>query len=80
MPSAVPGAETDITELEEDTGPVYPYRHAILLQQKRRMRSTEVHYIDHPRLGVVVKLTPLSTDELETMALAEAGTASDQVL
>jgi hypothetical protein len=76
----VPGTEADLAELEEDTGPVYPYRHAILLQQKRRMRSTEVHYIDHPRLGVVVKLTPLSTDELETMALAEAGTASDQVL
>jgi hypothetical protein len=75
--STVPGAEIDLTELEVDTGPVYPYRHAILLQQKRRMRSTEVHYIDHPRLGVVVKLTPVTADELETMALAEAGTASD---
>jgi hypothetical protein len=75
--STVPGAETAITEREVDTGPVYPYRHAILLQQKRRMRSTEVHYIDHPRLGVVVKLTPVTADELETMALAEAGTASN---
>ena len=78
--TALPETGVDITESEADMGPVYPYRHAILLQQKRRMRSTEVHYIDHPRLGVVVKVTPLSTQELETMALAEAGTAGDQVL
>lgn len=43
--------------------PVYPYRHAVLLQQKRRMRSNEMHYIDHPMLGLVIKLTPLETGE-----------------
>ncbi len=37
------------------------------------MRSTEVHYIDHPLLGVVVKLTPLTGVELEAMARAEMG-------
>ncbi|MEJ2531531.1 MAG: CsiV family protein [Halioglobus sp.] len=36
----------------------YPFRHAVLLKQKRRMRSEEVHYLDHPLLGVVVKMTP----------------------
>lgn len=46
-------------EIEEQLGPVYPFRHAVLLQQKRRMRSGEVHYIDHPMLGVIVKITPL---------------------
>jgi hypothetical protein len=35
------------------------------------MRSTEVHYIDHPLLGVVVKLTPLSDEDLQTLAQAE---------
>jgi len=55
----------------EELGPVYPYRHAVLLQQKRRMRSTEVHYIDHPLLGVVIKLTPLTSDELDALARAE---------
>jgi hypothetical protein len=64
--------------LEQAMGPVYPYRHAVLLQQKRRMRSTEVHYIDHPKLGVVIKLTPLTKENLEIMAAAEA--ASDFVL
>ncbi len=45
--------------LAEELGPVYPFRHAVLLQQSRRMRSGEVHYIDHPMLGVIVKVTPL---------------------
>lgn len=38
----------------------YPYRHAVLLQQTRRLRGGEVHYIDHPMLGVVAKVTPLN--------------------
>ena len=56
---------------EESLGPLYPYRHAVLLQQKRRMRSTEVHYIDHPKLGVVIKITPLTEEDLEIMASDE---------
>ena len=41
------------------TDPDYPYRHAVLLQQTRRMRSGQVVYIDHPLLGVLVTITPL---------------------
>jgi hypothetical protein len=29
------------------------------LQAHRRMRSGELHYIDHPRIGVLVKITPV---------------------
>ncbi len=36
----------------------WPYRHAVLVREKRRMRSKEVHYLDHPLLGVVIKFTP----------------------
>jgi hypothetical protein len=54
-----------------DGGPVYPWRHAVQLQQKRKMRSTEVHYIDHPMLGVVVLVSPITDEELEAMAAAE---------
>ena len=57
---------------EEELGPVYPFRHAVLLQQKRRMRSTEVHYLDHPLFGLVVTLKPLGEEELEALAQAEA--------
>lgn len=28
------------------------------MQQKRRMRSSELHYLDHPKLGVLVKIEP----------------------
>ena len=58
--------------LAEETGPVYGWRHAIVMDQKRRMRSNEVHYIDHPMLGVVVKLLPLTAEELEDLAIADA--------
>ena len=55
----------------EETGPLYPWRHAVQLQQKRKMRSTEVHYIDHPMLGVVVLVSPITDEELEVMAATE---------
>ncbi|MEQ9464961.1 MAG: CsiV family protein [Haliea sp.] len=55
----------------------YPWRHAVLLQQQRRMRSSEVHYIDHPLLGVVIKLTPLTPEALQE---ADYDTAIRQLL
>lgn len=32
-------------------------------QQSRRMRSGELHYLDHPALGVLVLVTPLGAEE-----------------
>ena len=46
------------------TGPPWPWKHAIVHRQARRMRSNEVHYLDHPVIGVVVKVRPLSEDNL----------------
>ena len=67
-------------ETLEPQGPVYPWRHAIALQQKRKMRSTEVHYIDHPMLGVVVKITPLTEEELQLLATVEHDLAQAEAL
>ncbi len=36
----------------------------IRLDQSRRMRSGELHYIDHPELGVLVRITPVVATEL----------------
>lgn len=36
----------------------YSPSQVILIKQSRRMRSDETHYIDHPKLGIVVRLTP----------------------
>ncbi len=49
-------------------GPIYPWRHAVLLKQKRKMRSNEVHYIDHPALGLVIKLTRFDPEQAESGA------------
>ena len=65
------GLEQDPPDANEPRGPVSPWRHAVALTEKRRMRSEEVHYLDHPMLGMVVKLTPLSEEELEALAVAE---------
>jgi hypothetical protein len=78
FPSELPQStdETDPVALEPvDAEPVYTWRHAVAFAQRRRMRSNEVHYLDHPMLGVVVKLTPLSEEELEVIAAADLAAA-----
>ncbi len=35
-----------------------PAPHRFRLQQKRRMRSGELHYFDHPRFGLIALVTP----------------------
>jgi hypothetical protein len=65
-------------DANEPPGPMYPWRHAVALTEKRRMRSEEVHYLDHPMLGLVVKLTPLTEEELEALAAAEQSAAQDE--
>lgn len=62
-PEDEPGPGEDAGETLDEPEDAYPFRHAVLLSQKRRMRSEEVHYIDHPLLGAVVKVTPYEWDE-----------------
>lgn len=44
------------------SSPYIPNRIA-LVQQKRRMKSQEIHYIDHPNIGIVVLCTPYEVPE-----------------
>jgi hypothetical protein len=44
------------------------------LAQSRRMRSEELHYLDHPKLGVVVRIDPISIPD----HLLELHTALDE--
>ncbi len=60
--------------------PTSPYRHAVLLEQTRRMRSGEVHYIDHPMLGAIIKFTPVTAEQLATIAAAEASALGETQL
>lgn len=76
--AAVTGIEGEVPEgmgaetAEEVVAPVYPYRHAVLLQQTRRMRSGEIHYIDHPMLGMIIKFTAVTAEQLGAIAVEEA--------
>jgi hypothetical protein len=36
----------------------YIINQIVTLQQKRRLRNGELHYLDHPRLGILIKMTP----------------------
>ncbi len=43
----------------------YVVTETLLLRQKRRMRSNELHYIDHPRFGLLIKIVPYSGPDTE---------------
>ena len=38
----------------------YVATQTVLLQEQRRLRSGELHYFDHPRLGLIVLVTPVT--------------------
>ncbi|MFK8019423.1 MAG: CsiV family protein [Pseudomonadales bacterium] len=40
-------------------GPHAPLESVFLLKQERRLRSRETHYIDHPAMGIVLRIEPL---------------------
>jgi len=52
----------DINTPEEETND-YVTRQIILVKQARDMRSNELHYLDHPVLGVIVKIIPYSAPQ-----------------
>lgn len=68
--AALPAAIDDNGTANTEVGPQYPFRHAVHMQQKRRMRSNEVHYLDHPMLGVIAKVTPLDAEDLDAYVTA----------
>lgn len=53
----------------------YPYRHAVLLKQTRLLRSGEANYLDHPMLGVLVKVSSLS--ETDAGAPSQPATSTE---
>ncbi|MBX2808213.1 MAG: peptidoglycan binding protein CsiV [Cellvibrionaceae bacterium] len=46
---------------EQDTQrDIYNKKQVTVLQQHRRMRSKELHYIDHPLMGILLLITPIN--------------------
>lgn len=54
LPSFVPYEQSFNSALTEQSQTDSSYR----MQAHRRMRSNELHYIDHPLMGVLIKITP----------------------
>lgn len=46
----------------------YVVDRTVVLRQSRRMRSDELHYIDHPLMGVLVKVTPYEIEREQEQA------------
>jgi hypothetical protein len=46
---------------------------AVRTSQSRRMRSAEVHYIDHPRVGIVVRIDPYTPAQSSESEEVEPG-------
>lgn len=44
----------------------------VKLDQKRRMRGEELHYLDHPLFGALVRLTPYQTAQQKNVELMKA--------
>lgn len=44
-------------EAADEPSPYIP-THMVLMQEERDMRSGEIHYLDHPLLGIIIQITP----------------------
>lgn len=56
-PVYLPARANGVTEIAALPDPVPG---AMVLDQSRRMRSNEIHYLDHPKLGVIVRIDPVA--------------------
>ncbi len=62
LPDAVLNEYQDLVEVERQRGQYFPARTHVM-EQTRRMRSNELHYLDHPLFGIVVKINQVPTPE-----------------
>lgn len=54
-----------VEQLDEETQEIMETRALfdIPVQSHRRMRSRELHYLDHPMVGILIEVTPVETEE-----------------
>jgi len=54
-----------VEQLDEETQEISETRALfdIPVQSHRRMRSRELHYLDHPMVGILIEVTPVETEE-----------------
>lgn len=57
------GSNTLLNDFSRLTEKPYLIKEIVTLRQKRRMRSDELHYIDHPKMGILLKILPYSANQ-----------------
>jgi hypothetical protein len=56
----------------EESADTYSPSQIYVMDQERRMRSGELHYLDHPRFGALVQVTPYRAPQPQPAPEAEA--------
>jgi|GEM_PF-905990 len=71
---------TDTLPIDNIINERYIIKNITTLNQTRRMRSNEIHYIDHPKLGVIINMTRYERPKAPDTKPKEASamTADDQ--
>ncbi|MDQ4423787.1 MAG: CsiV family protein [Thalassolituus sp.] len=87
---ALPGAEGQMMIVPSNEGltnepvtepePEWIPLRAAKIERSRRMRSGEVHYLDHPLLGMVVKVTPWEEPEESQEEAPENGASEENTV
>lgn len=61
-PTVLPNPPGTISPAGTDSAS-YVATQTVVLQEQRRLRSGELHYFDHPRIGLVVLVTPVKNPQ-----------------
>ncbi|ARN75574.1 hypothetical protein BST96_16560 [Oceanicoccus sagamiensis] len=61
-------------------GNQYAVEQTATMRQSRRMRSNELHYIDHPLMGLLVRITPYEFPETVETEFNEAGGSNTELI
>lgn len=64
-PTVLPNPPGTIAPIgtEHNTNTSYVPTQTVVLKEQRRLRSGELHYFDHPRLGLIVLVTPIKNPQ-----------------
>lgn len=71
--------------LRQDVGSTFRFGPSLVpvesarFQESRRMRSNELHYIDHPQLGLIIQFTPYTPVEISSSGEMQEGGLSDDL-
>ena len=67
-----PTVQSDPSDMMSALSPAQPPY--MVMEESRRVRSGELHYLDHPKLGVLVRISPVVVPD----ALASAYLALEE--